>query len=57
MIMKKARKPTMKDKVTGVFAFSKELVINLFKMNFALVKLNWMCIKLTLRGGFEIVEE
>lgn len=55
--MKKARKPTLKDKVTGVFAFSKELVINLFKMNFTLVKLNWMCIKLTLRGGFEIVEE
>ena len=53
----KTRKPTVKDKISGVFDFSKELVINLFNMNFALVKLNWMCIKLTIKGGFEIVEE
>jgi hypothetical protein len=53
----KTRKPNMKDKVIGVSELLKELIIDFFDMNFAHVKLNWMLIKSTIKGEFEIAEE
>ena len=53
----KTRKPNMKDKIIGVYNLLKALVVDFFDMNFTYVKLDWMLIKSTINGEFEIVEE
>lgn len=53
----KFRKPTTKDKVKGVIAFTKILLLGLVQINPERVEFAWCMIKETIRGGFEVSDD
>ena len=50
------RKPTIKDKTKGVFAFIKILIIGLAQFNPSKVEFAYCTIKTTIRGEFEVAD-
>jgi len=51
------RKPTRKEIIFGCVELFKDMVIEFFRLNIHNVKLDWMLIKLTAMGDFEIEDE
>lgn len=51
------RKPTLKDKIFGCVAFTKDMIIGILTFNVSRVQLDWCLICETIKGNYEIVEK
>ena len=51
------RKPTLKDKIYGCVAFTKDMIVGIFTFDVPRIQLDWCLICETIKGNYEIVEK
>ncbi len=52
----RGRKPSLKERIIGCWPIFKEIIIGVFDFNIAYIEFNWLLLKETLKGNFEVMD-